>query len=165
MWLSAISDRFLPFLSHYCLYWQKGPATIWTDAPLLPPRHGPSSTSQSAAIPIASVISIYIDDEFKKKEKTHRNNWEEDNEDNESPIEGSCAEPRSKISTHHMHGGKKSWFRKISFEKISNFIRMTNHNNESDIHIHYYISISRSKIYCFYHFFCHFDICSCRLQF
>ena len=108
MCLSAIFVCFLPFLSYHRVYGQKGPATVWTDAPLLPPRPGPSSTPQSAATPIASMISIYIDDEFKKKEKTHRNNREDDNEDNESTIEGSCAEPRSKISTHHMHGGKKS---------------------------------------------------------
>ena len=75
--------------------------TVWTDAPLLPPRIG--SNSLSAVTPIASMIPVFIDDEFKKKEKSHDRNREEDDDD-----DGNLQESKSKISKHQIHGGAKS---------------------------------------------------------
>ena len=75
--------------------------TVWTDAPLLPPRLG--SNSLSAVTPIASMIPIFIDDEFKKKEKNHDRNREEEHE--EDCDDGNYQESKSKISKHQIHGG------------------------------------------------------------
>ena len=79
--------------------------TVWTDAPLLPPRLG--SNSLSAVTPIASMIPVFIDDEFKKKEKSHDRNREEEHEEDDDD-DGNFQESKSKISKHQIHGGAKS---------------------------------------------------------
>jgi hypothetical protein len=71
-----------------------GPIKKWSDGPLVAPRPGPGhppSVSTNASVPLASLISVFVDKQF---------------EQGEGEGEGGYRSPAAKVSKREMNGGK-----------------------------------------------------------